>query len=562
MSAYNLQSITLPRLQGRSLKLFAAALETPLVGQALCARLVRDGGINQLHTTILTEPPTGHPLVVATIDGVTNGRQPDLTAAFQPPHATGQIPLHTMQDYAAAYCSGQITPEEVASKAITAIAESDRGDKPLRAIIASDADDLLAQARAASRRFQAGQPLSPLDGVPVAIKDEVDQVPYPTTVGTRFLGRTPAVEDATVVARLRAAGALLIGKANMNEIGINPSGFNQHHGTARNPYDLARDTGGSSGGSAAAVAAGLCPVAVGADGGGSIRVPAALCGLVGLKPTYGRISEHGAAPLCWSVAHLGPIGASVADVALAYGLMAGPDPRDPMSLHQPPVSLPDWAEAKDLRGLRLGIFADWFQHADAEIVAICEQLVTSLTAAGAEVREIEIPDLELMRVAHAVTILSEMAASMSNLQASWPDFAPPTRINLALGRYFPSGTYVQAQRVRTRAMTSFREVLAQVDVIVTPATAVTAPIIPPGSLADGLSDLSTVTELMRYVFPSNLTGNPAIVFPAGYNRQGLPVAMQAIGRHWEETLLLRVAAVAEKVVDRRRPLLYYDLLAA
>jgi Asp-tRNA(Asn)/Glu-tRNA(Gln) amidotransferase A subunit family amidase len=262
------------------------------------------------------------------------------------------------------------------------------------------------------------------------------------------------------------------------------------------------------------------------------------------------------------VAHLGPIGVSAADVAVAYGLMAGPDPRDPMSLHQPPVSLPDWAEAENLRGLRLGVFPDWFQHADAEIVAICSQLLTELSHVGAAVQEIEIPDLELMRVAHAVTILSEMAASMSNLQAHWPDFAPPTRINLALGRYFSSGTYIQAQRVRTRAMRIFQEALTEVDVIVTPATAVTAPLIPPASLPDGLSDLSTVTELMRYVFPSNLTGNPAIVFPAGYDRQGLPVAMQAIGRHWEEARLLRVAAVAEQLVVRRRPSLYFDLLAA
>ena len=558
MSRYDLQSVTLPRLLGRSLKLFTAALENPLTRSTLCAKLVRDGGIDRLHTTTLTEPPTGHPLVVAVVEGQMDGRQPELTAAFRPFRAT---PLHTIHDYAAAYRSGQMTPETVSARVIAAIEASNRGDKPLRAIIASDADDLRRQAQAAGERLAAGRPLSLLDGVPVAIKDEVDQPPYPTTVGTKFLGRTPASEDATVVARLRAAGALLIGKSNMNEIGINPSGFNQHHGMVRNPYDLARDAGGSSGGSAAAVAAGLCPVAVGADGGGSIRIPAALCGLVGLKPTYGRISEHGAAPLCWSVAHLGPIGVSVADVAIAYALMAGPDPRDPMSLHQPPVSLPNWNETGDLRGLTLGVYRAWFEHADPQIVTLGDGLLRQLQEAGATVREIEIPDLELMRVAHAVTILSEMAASMSNLQASWPDFAPPTRINLALGRYFSSGTYIQAQRARTRAMRIFQEVLTEVDVIVTPATAVTAPLIPPASLPDGLSDLSTVTELMRYAFPSNLTGNPALVFPVGYDRQGLPVAMQLIGRHWQEDLLLRVAAVAEKMVDRRRPLLYYDLLA-
>ena len=148
--------------------------------------------------------------------------------------------------------------------------------------------------RAATARIRAGSPLSIFDGVPVAIKDEVDQTPYPTTVGTTFLGRAPAAQDATAVARLRAAGALLIGKANMHEIGINPNGCNAHYGPARNPYDPTRDSGGSSSGPAVAVAAGLCPVSLGADGGGSIRIPASLCGLVGLKPTFGRVSEFGA----------------------------------------------------------------------------------------------------------------------------------------------------------------------------------------------------------------------------------------------------------------------------
>jgi Asp-tRNA(Asn)/Glu-tRNA(Gln) amidotransferase A subunit family amidase len=158
--------------------------------------------------------------------------------------------------------------------------------------------------------------LGPLDGVPIAVKDELDQVPYATTAGTRFLGREPASSDATVVARLRSAGALLVGKTNMHEVGLGITGVNPHHGTSRNPYDPARITGGSSSGSAAAVAAGLCPIAVSADAGGSIRIPAALCGVVGLKPTFGRMSERGAAALCWSLAHIGVIGASSADVAL------------------------------------------------------------------------------------------------------------------------------------------------------------------------------------------------------------------------------------------------------
>jgi Asp-tRNA(Asn)/Glu-tRNA(Gln) amidotransferase A subunit family amidase len=181
---------------------------------------------------------------------------------------------------------------------LDAIAASDAANPPLRAYIAVNREDVLQQAAAATKRFSTGAPLSILDGIPVAVKDELDMVPYPTTAGTAFLGRHPASSDATVVARLRAAGALLIGKANMHEIGMGVTGLNPIYGTPRNPYATHCHTGGSSSGSAAAVAAGLCPLALAADGGGSIRIPAALCGVVGLKPTYGRVSEHGALPPC------------------------------------------------------------------------------------------------------------------------------------------------------------------------------------------------------------------------------------------------------------------------
>jgi Asp-tRNA(Asn)/Glu-tRNA(Gln) amidotransferase A subunit family amidase len=379
-------------------------------------------------------------------------------------------------------------------------------------------------------------------------------------VGTRIFGRLPATEDSTVVARLRAKGALLIGKANMHEIGINPNGLNVHYGTVRNPYALDHDPGGSSSGPAAAVAAGLSPVAIGADGGGSIRVPAALCGLVGLKATFGRVSEHGAAPLTWSMGHLGPLTTTVEDAALVYAAIAGPDPHDPITQHQPPVSVEGWNNP-DLSGLRLGIYEPWFRHADAQIVAHCVALLDKLATAGATITRIEIPELDEMRMAHAVTILAEMAASMANLRAPSQAFGAATRVSLTLGRSFTAADYLQAQRVRTRALAIFAEVFKQVDVVLTPATAVTAPLIPPDGLEHGWSDLNTVTELMRYIIPGNLIGLPAISFPAGYNAQGLPIGMQAMGRHWEEHVLLRVAYAAEQVVERKRPSLYYDILA-
>jgi Asp-tRNA(Asn)/Glu-tRNA(Gln) amidotransferase A subunit family amidase len=395
--------------------------------------------------------------------------------------------------------------------------------------------------------------------VPVAVKDEIDQAPYPTYVGTTFLAKNPA-QDCTPVARLRAAGALLIGKANMNELGLDPCGFNAHYGTTRNPYNPAHDPGGSSSGPGAATATGLCPIAVGCDGGGSIRIPASLCGIVGLKPTFGRISEAGAPPLCPSVDVIGPLGASVEDVTLAYGLMAGPDPRDPRSQYQPPVSLAGWNHS-DLHGLTLGVYLAWFRHAAAGVVAACEAMLAQLEQAGAQVREIEVPGLDAMRVAHVVTILSEQAANMSDHREQIGQLGAPTRVTLALTHAFTAVDYVQAQRIRTRAIAAFERVFESVDAILTPSTAITAPPIPPGGESGGWSDLSVTTEKMRYAFPANLTGLPAISFPAGYDENGLPVGMQAMGRYWQEHLLLRIAFAAEQMVRRQAPQVFFPILA-
>jgi Asp-tRNA(Asn)/Glu-tRNA(Gln) amidotransferase A subunit family amidase len=345
----------------------------------------------------------------------------------------------------------------------------------------------------------------------------------------------------------------------MHEIGINPDGANAHHGTVRNPYHLDHESGGSSSGSAAAVAAGFCPLAVGADGGGSIRIPAAHCGIVGLKATYGRVSEFGAAPLDWSVAHLGPIGATVGDVALGYAVMAGRDELDEHTWAQTAVSLNGWQDS-DLSGLTLGVFRDWFTHATPEIVGVCETMLGHLAKAGAKVREIEIPELDAMRVSHAVTILAEMATAMAAYPENWDDFAPSTRINLIIGQAATARDYVQAQRLRTRALAIFAKVFEAVDVVVTPGTAVTAPLIPAGGIPGGWSDLSTVTEVMRYVIPGNFVGLPALTLPVGYDAQGLPISMQLMGRHWQEQILFRVAAALERVVERKRPSLFYDVL--
>lgn len=541
---YDLTSVDLPKLSGTGLAVFARALETPVVGAAAIAKLAKDAGVDVLADAKLEEAPRGSPLVAARLPDPTRG---DPTPDLSPIDAIARGDRFTVHQIAESFRSGASDPVKLVEEIFAQIeARTDLGT----VFIAHRIEDALKQAKASKKRFEDKKPLGPLDGVPVAVKDEVDARPYPTTVGTTFLGREGMVDDATIVSRLRAAGAVIIGKANMHEIGINPNCANQHYGLVRNPYDVTRDTGGSSSGSAAAVAARFCPLAIGADGGGSIRIPAALTGTVGLKATYGRISEDGAAPLCWSVAHVGPIGTTVADVALGYALMAGPDPRDPNTLVQPPVDLDRLADT-NLEGLRIGIFRPWFEHAEPAIVAACDAAIGHLEAAGAERVDVDLANLDLARIAHAITILTEMVTAMASHREEHGSFAPHVRVNLAVGRSFTAADYVRAQRVRARLMASFDELFDEADLLVTPSTAITAPKIPVTNPKASWSDLSTVTELMRFVFPQNSSGHPAISVPVGYDDAGLPIGMQLTGPHWSESLLLRAAHVVEEAAPYR-----------
>lgn len=558
IQTYDLKSLKLPYLSGLPLRLFTRIMEGPLK-KLLLPNLFKTSGISGFRQLEIEETPTFMPF------SVPEKRDPQYIAempAQWPERPAGEsgFRFHSVNEYARLYRDGAITPLEVAEKVLAAIRESDASEKPLRAFIAVKEEDVLRQAEEAARRIKNGQPRSLFDGVPVAVKDELDMVPYPTTVGTTFMGKNPARVDASIVARMRSAGALLIGKANMHEIGLGVTGFNTHYGPARNPYNPGHYTGGSSSGPAAAVAAGFCPVALGADGGGSIRIPSAFCGLVGIKSTFGRMSEFGAAPLCWSVAHVGPIAASVWDAALAWSVIAGPDPKDPLSHYQPTPDLSGW-DNRDLSGLRLGIYTPWFSHASAEMVSACKEMVKNFQSLGAKVEEIEIPDLEAARVAHSITIITEMLqAQKKYLQQHSRDYGYDVRLNLALGRHFTSRDYVQAQQVRTRLIRHFNSAFEKVDAILTPTTGIAAPPIPEKALPHGDSDLTTLIEIMRFATQANLTGSPAISFPVGYNSEGLPLGMQAISRAWDEKTLFRLAVAAEEFVEVTKPQLFYELL--
>jgi len=426
-------------------------------------------------------------------------------------------------------------------------------------------DDILAQARASTQRHANNAPLSIFDGVPCAIKDEVHVRGYKSHVGTSFVGHVRGVEaeDATVVARLRALGAILIGKTNMYEVGAGTSGANYHWGMPRNPYNTTRYTGGSSAGSGSVVSSGIAPIAIGADGGGSIRIPAAFNGIVGLKPTFGRVPETGAFPLCWSVAHMGPMAATVSDAALLYLAIQGPDPADGPSMAQPHNDF----QMSDLQAgppakLRIGLFHDWNADSDPVIHQAFQRVMEQARQAGATLVPIHIPYLAAIQKAHTVTIGSEMRASLNQyLKANRTLFSLEVRASMAFFDGLKTSEYIDAAKVRTHAIHTMKEIFEQVDVVATPATGVLAPVIPPESLQSGYSDVQTLGNIMKYMQLGNFVGLPGIVLPIQYDQHNVPLALHLMADHWNEKLLLQVAFQLERQLLRQPPQVHvrYDL---
>ncbi len=556
---YTRDSVKAPRVSGVALKAFVSALESA-VGPVIINKLITDSGIARFRETsagsaspIQVPLPLG-PAPRESADGPTLAKR-----ALEAPAPASVAKLETAASFRAAYQSGGTDPVRVVRKLHDAILKLEGGDETMNFFISRKPEQVLAEAEASTARWRAGTPKSVLDGIPVVLKDEIDLEGFVTTLGTKFRDEV-ATHDSAIASRLKAAGALILGKANMNEIGISPVGLNPHYGPPRNPFDRARITGGSSSGSAGVVAAGLCPISLGADGGGSIRIPAALCGVVGLKATFGRVSEAGIPALCWNVGHAGPLGLTVSDVAAAYAIIAGPDVHDPASLPQPPLHLTDY-ENGNLTGVRLGICNAFFDDADPDVVMRCREALKVLTDAGATVVEVPPPDLNLVLWSHSIIILTEMLEAMHD--EVWKDstrFALDSRTNLAIGANFSSRDYVHAMRHRQRMTRELLEVMHTCDVVVTPTTACTAPLIPESTLPDGESNLPVVDQLMRFIRLGNLTGFPALSVPVGLDALGLPVGLQLMGRPYEEHLLLRLGRVIEAAVPRAVPRVHVTAL--
>ena len=451
----------------------------------------------------------------------------------------------------------QVSPVEVVRAHLDRIAAL---DGTLRAFITVCADAALESARAAEADLMAGRAVGPLHGVPWAPKDLYTTKGVRTTGGSTILAESVPTADATVVARLAKAGAILLGKLNMHEFAYGPEGLNAHYGDARNPWsaDAHRVTGGSSSGSGAAVAAGLAPGSLGSDTGGSIRIPASLCGITGLKPTYGRASRAGVLPLAWSMDHVGPMARSARDCALMLGAIAGYDPADRTTSVLP---VPDYGAALtgDVKGLRVGLLGAHFTDiATPEVKAAIAAAAKQLEAAGAVVDEVNLTQLAHVATGSAAIVGSEALAYHAAWMRTRPqDYQPDVRERLRLGAFVTGAHYVRSQQARALLAREVDDVLARRDVLLAPSTPIAAPPIDARhvELGDGPSDVRTA--LVRLNRPFNLSGHPSCSVPCGFTATGLPVGMQLVGRPFDEATVLRAADAWQRLTDfhSRHPVL-------
>jgi len=463
----------------------------------------------------------------------------------------------SMGELARLIATKAVSPLEVVQTHLDRIAAL---DGKLRSYITVMADPARRAARAAEAAVMSRERLGPLHGVPFGLKDLYCTKGVRTTGGSRILADWVPVEDATVVSRLTAAGAIVLGKLNMHEFAYGPEGLNVHYGTCWNPWDPTthRFCGGSSSGSGAAVAAGLCPGALGSDTGGSIRIPSSLCGLTGIKPTYGRVSRAGVLPLAWSLDHVGPMCRSAADCALMLGAMAGHDPGDPSTSTLP---VPDYVAALtgQVRGLRVGLLRRSFlESAGAAQRQVVEQAVRTLEGQGASVREVVLDQMTYAAGAAAAVISAESYAYHEHWLKTRPEeYGRDVRERLLPGAFVSGADYLRGQRVRGLIRDEMDRVLADVDVLIAPTLPIAAPPVGAREVDIDGRPHPVRASLVRYTRPFNVSGHPAASVPCGFTPDGLPIGMQVIGRSFDEATVLRVADAYQRVTDwhtRRPPL--------
>ncbi len=453
----------------------------------------------------------------------------------------------TLGEAAALIAARKLSPVELTRAHLERI---HRIDPRLNCYITLTAEDALDRARAAEEEIGRGGYRGPLHGIPIALKDLYETKGVRTTHGSKFFADNVPAADGVVVGKLRDAGAVNLGKLNMHEVALGVTNDNPHFGPCRNPWDLARVPGGSSGGSGAALAAELCMGSMGSDTGGSIRIPSSLCGVVGLKPTYGRVSVRGVLPLSWNLDHAGPMGRRVHDVAAILQVVAGYDEADPFSVDAP---VDDYVThlAEGVQGWRIAFAsAGYFAEADPEVREAVSAAAGRFADLGALLSEVTLDEAREAARANGLMTPCDGAAFHRERMESHPEnFGADVLERLRRGGAFTSGEYVLARKTQTEMRRRFQAFFADYDVLLTPTTPTAA------TLREGQDAVETARNLTRFTAPFNLTGVPALSIPCGFTKSGLPIGLQIVGPHWHERSVLRAGYAYEHATEwhTRRP---------
>lgn len=423
----------------------------------------------------------------------------------------------------------------------------DAHDTHLNSFITVTSDHALTQARAADAELTRGVRRGPLHGIPLALKDLYDTAGIRTTAGSTFFADRIPDTDARAVTLLYQAGAVLLGKLNMHEWALGVTNINPHYGPSRNPWDPSRITGGSSGGAAAALAAGLCMGALGSDTGGSIRIPSSLCGIVGLKPTFGRVSLQGVIPLSWNLDHAGPMARTVTDAALLLQAIAGYDPDDPVSVALPVDNLLATLDA-GVTGWRIALATDaHFGEADPEVISAVRRAATVFEELGARVEAVDLSQGREAAQMNALMTTSDAAAFHRDRLRDHPhQFGADVLARMERGAQFTSTEYILARRFQSEWRRRLERLFEQFDLLLTPATPITAPVI------EGLDAIEAARQLTRCTAPFNLAGLPALSLPCGLSAAGLPIGLQIVAAPWNEARALRAGRAFENATQWHR----------
>jgi aspartyl-tRNA(Asn)/glutamyl-tRNA(Gln) amidotransferase subunit A len=453
----------------------------------------------------------------------------------------------TLVEIADAIAARKISAVEITT---ACIARANAWQPALNAFIALDAETALAAARAADAKPASGK----LHGVPLAHKDMYYRAGRTATCGSKIRRDWKPSVTATALERLDAAGAVDLGTLNMAEFAFGPTGHNYHFGHARNPWNTAHITGGSSSGSGASVAARLVFGALGSDTGGSIRMPAFCNGLAGIKPTWGRVSRHGAMTLSWTMDTVGPLARTVVDCARLFGAIAGPDSADSTAVNEP---VPDYeaACARPVKGLRIGLASGYFdEDLHPDIAKMLDDAVAAFTRLGVSVTRVKIPDLEAVNAAGALVTVAEAASAHRPwLETRLDEYSPQVRARLLPGLAVPAVAYLDAQRIRAATLSRFlSDVFDKCDAVLAPVCAVPVPTIAATDVADSDAMPATLGKLTRLSRPFNAMGLPALSVPAGFDSQGLPVGLQLGGRPFDEATLFALGAAFERETQYHR----------